>query len=307
MVDQSGSGQWQSRRVLVTGATGFLGRHLVPRLATVGATVVALSRSGAAVDGAERAVALDLEDPQAIGRFVRELNPDVVFHLGGRVYGAPDAGLVRSTFATLLASSIELLAATEAGDVGRLVLAGSTDEGEAGVAPASPYGAAKAALSTYAKLYGEIFGAAVVNIRLTEVFGPGQAPSKLLPYAAAAALRGERPRLSSGRRRGDWTYVADAVDGMVTAAQAAPDGSEIDVGTGVLRANREMVEGVLAHLGTAVTPHWGALPDRPAEPERPADTERTARLLGWRATTPHAEGLRRTADAARRMQAATSA
>ncbi|MDN5750691.1 MAG: NAD-dependent epimerase/dehydratase family protein, partial [Pseudonocardia sp.] len=62
----------------------------------------------------------------------------------------------------------------------------------------------------------------MVIVRPAETFGPGQAAGKLLPYAAACALRGEAPRLSSGRRRGDWVFVDDVVDGMLSATRRAP-------------------------------------------------------------------------------------
>ena len=289
--------------MLVTGATGFVGRHLVPRLGAAGARVYATTRAPRTTRVARsdvRWVPLDLTDDAALLDVVRTVQPDVVVHLGGRVSGAVDPHLVLPTFGTLLASSVALLSAVQDGDVGRLVLVGSTDEPCAGGTPASPYSAAKAAMTAYAKLYAEAFAAPVVCVRPSETFGPGQAPTKLLPYTAAAVLRGERPRLTSGTRRGDWIYVDDVVDGLLTAARDAPDGAEVDLGTGRLRSNREVVEGLLAALGTDIRPVWGALPDRPGEPERAADLTHTIDVLGWRPRVSLGEGLQRTADAARR-------
>lgn len=202
------------------------------------------------------------------------VRPETVFHLGGRVSGAVDPALVAPTFRSLLASSVALLAAAEAGRIGRLVLIGSTDEPHGDEVPASPYGAAKGAVTSYSRMFADAFATPVVIVRPAETFGPGQAAGKLLPYAAACALRGEAPRLSSGRRRGDWVFVDDVVDGLLRA------------------------------LGSDVEPSWGALPDRPAEPEHVADVEHTARVIGWRAHTPLEEGLRRVGDAARRAPSA---
>jgi UDP-glucose 4-epimerase len=295
---------WRGSTVVVTGASGFLGSHLVPRLMDMGARVLALTRSGipdAGFDGSGlRLMTCDMEDPAALEALVLRIRPDVVFHLGGKVSASPQADLVGPTFSTLLATSVKLLEATRTRHVGRLLLMGSTEEEWVGGVPHSPYGAAKAAMSSYARMYANVFETPVVIVRPTEVFGPGQAPTKLLPYAASAALQGKRARLSSGNRRGDWIYVSDAINGMLAAAELAPDGAEIDLGSGRLRSNREMVERLLAKLGTSTTPIWGAIPDRPNEPERVADIEHAGHVLGWRPVVALDEGLEHTADAARR-------
>lgn len=292
--------EFGARRVLVTGATGFLGRHLVPRLATAGAGVYATTRTSVpAVAGPVQWLPLDLTDDSALRTAVRAVGPDLVIHLGGRVSAAVDPGLVGPTFSTLLSSSITLLAAAQSGEIGRLVLVGSTDEPRPGDTPASPYGAAKGAMTAYAKLYAEAFAAPVVCVRPSATYGPGQSPTKLLPYCAACVLRGERPRLSSGTRRDDWIYVDDVIDGLLVAGAHAPAGVDLDLGTGMLHRNRDVVEGLLRALGSEVAPLWGALPDRPHEPERAADVERTRRVLGWRPRVGLGEGLRRTAAAAR--------
>lgn len=236
---------WEDRRVLVTGATGFLGRHTLPRLAAAGAQVHATSRTQPRSRTDVQWLPLDLTNADALRTAVGSIRPDMVIHLGGLVSGAVDPNLVAPTFGSLLASSITLLAAAQNGDIGRLVLVGTTDEPRAGEIPASPYGAAKGAMTTYAKLYTRSFSAPVVCVRPAETYGPGQSPTKLLPYTAATVLRGDVPRLSSGRRRGDWIYIDDVVDGLLTAAMDAPDGAELDLGTGVLTSSRDVVEGLL--------------------------------------------------------------
>lgn len=290
---------WEARDVLITGATGFIGRHLLQRLLRAGANVYATTRTRPPTHRSSvHWIPLDLTNSDALCTAVEVIRPELVIHLGGRVSGAVDPALVEPTFRTLLTSSIALLSATQAGNIGRLVLVGSADEARPGEAPGSPYGAAKAAMTSYAKMYAEAFSAPVVYVRPTDTFGPGQASQKLLPYAAAAVLRGERPRLASGARKADWIYVDDVVDGLLTAASHAPDGAELDLGTGVLRTNRAMVEGLLHELESDIKPLWGALPDRPGEPERAANLAETMQVLTWRPQVSLGEGLRRTAQEA---------
>ena len=66
-------------------------------------------------------------------------------------------------------------------------------------------------------------------------YGPGQAPTKLIPSVALALLQGERPRLSSGRHRSDWVYISDVIEGFVAAATVSGiEGKTIDLGSGTL-------------------------------------------------------------------------
>lgn len=232
-----------------------------------------------------------LDCAREVDDLLEATTPDLLLHLGGVVSAAPRPGLVQSTFDSLLASSLALLRAVEDGRLRRLVLVGSTEEPLPGAAPASPYAAAKAAMTSYARLYAG-WGADVVVVRPAMVFGYGQAADKLLPYVARAALRAVSPELASGTRRADWVYVDDVVRGIVLAADRAPAGSELDLGTGVLTSTRQVVETLLAALGTEVVPRWGALLDRPSEPSRAAAVELVDKLIGWRAHHSLEEGLR---------------
>jgi len=288
-------------RILVTGASGFLGTPLVARLGAAGGEVHAVSRRAPAGRPAEaRWHAVDLEDAAAVERLVREVEPTRVFHLASRVVGGRELELVLPTFRANLATTVNLLAATTAAGVGRVVLAGSMEEPLGGETPASPYAAAKGSAALYARLFHGLYGAPVVTARIFMVYGPGQRdPTKLVPSTIAAALAGRSPRISSGVRAIDWIYVDDVVEGLVALAiTPGLEGSTIDLGTGKLTTVREVAERICALCG-APPPEIGALPDRPLETFRRADPEATARACGWRAHVPLQEGLTRTIAALR--------
>lgn len=155
-------------------------------------------------DGVRWAV-VELNDADELCAAVDETRPDAVFHVGGYVSAAVDPAVVVPTFSTLLI-------AADQGPMGRLVLIGSMDEPRNGRAPISPYGAAKAAVRSYAQLYSNAFATPTVIVRPTDVYGPGQARSKLLCHVADAVPRGHRPQLSSRQRHADWVYVDDVVE-----------------------------------------------------------------------------------------------
>ena len=291
---------WRGVRVLVTGATGFIGSHVVSSLSAAGAEIHATTRRPRPSRGQIIWHELDLADTAALCSTADRVCPDTVIHLGGVVTGRVDPALLIPTFSTHLASSVALLSMTQRGSIGRLVLVGSDLEPSLLDAPTSPYAAAKAGVTSYARLCSTAFSTNVVTVRPADTYGPGQAPEKLLPYVADCALRGVAPRLSSGRRRADWIYIDDVTDGLLAAARFAPAGAEIDLGTGTLRTNREMVERLLDALGSDVEPLWGAVADRPGEPDSPMDAARTEQILGWRAAVPVEEGLRLLAESVSR-------
>src|SRR5262249_52724773 len=132
---------WRDSRGLVTGATGFIGSHLVRRLAGPGAEVDAGSRQPAARQqqaSGQRWHAADLGDPEATTELIRSTSPDVVFHLASAVTGRRDVRLVRPTLQSNLTSAVNLLTAV-VGRQTRVVLAGSIEEpNEAEPVPPSP-------------------------------------------------------------------------------------------------------------------------------------------------------------------------
>jgi len=286
-------------RVLVTGASGFLGSHLVQRLRSAGAEIYALSRSPR--ESSERHLqwlSADLGDWRATSELLATTRPDLVFHFGGFVTATPDIGAVRPTFESLLGSTVNLLtAATELG-CRRVILPGSMMEPPAtavDVTPMSPYMTAKWAASTYARMFHALYRTPVVIVRPSMTYGPGQPRTRLVPHVLAELLRGEAPKMSSGKMEADWTYIDDMTDGIVAAALApGVDGLTIDLGTGHITTAREVVELVVELLGTSIRPVFGALPDRPGERSHAADTRTARERLGWTAATSLREGLRRT-------------
>lgn len=309
------------RSVLLTGATGFIGRHLARRLVRDGARLVATSRRSASDNGAapehgsgegdtadrEPLAAvdwrqLDLGDAEAVQALVDEVEPEVVLHLASYVAGSRSLELVLPTFRGNLASSVNLLTACQqAGCLRRFVQVGSLEEpdpGQPAPVPSSPYAAAKAAAAAYARMFHQLYETPVTLARLFMVYGPGrQDENKLVPYVVRSLLDGRDPSLSSGVRPVDWIHVDDVVEGLVRLAGAeGVDGQRVDLGTGVLTPVRGVVELLYRQLAPERAPSFGALGDRKAEQVRRADVEQTRLRLGWQPTIELESGLARTVE-----------
>ena len=286
---------FSGRRVLVTGARGFIGSHLCRRLVGDGAEIHAVSREPHP-DDAVHWWKGDLTDITTVRHICAGARPDVVFHLASQVTGVTTLPHVLPTFHNNLQTTVNLLSAAAELNCGRIVMAGSLVEppvGHTEYAPCSPYAAAKAAGSAYARMFHALFGVPAVIARIFMVYGPGQHDvSKLIPYVATSLLQGRPPRVTSGERLVDWIYVDDVVTGLLAAAHApGVDGSTIDLGSGTLVSIRTIVEDLTRLIDSPARPVYGAVPSRPLEPTRQADTESTHAAIGWRPTTPLATGL----------------
>jgi nucleoside-diphosphate-sugar epimerase len=284
---------------LVTGASGFLGANLCRRLLAGGAQVHATSRSARTSDHARlRWWQRDLASEGSAQALVREIRPDVVFHLAGQVSAAPSASLVMPAFQSLLASTVNLLTAVAEQGGARLVVTGSLTEPRSSsdlVVPSSPYAAAKWASTAYARMFHALYGTPVVILRPFMAYGPGQNPEKLVPHVILSLLRGTPPKLASGRWSADWVYVDDVIDGFVLAARyPGIDGATVDLGSGVLTSTREIVLKLVAQIDPRAEPQFGAVPDRPAEEVRLADLAAAKAALGWEPRTPLDQGLAQT-------------
>jgi nucleoside-diphosphate-sugar epimerase len=127
-------------------------------------------------------------------------------------------------------------------------------------------------------------------------YGPDQKDvHKLIPYVVRRLLRGEAPKLSSGRRLADWIYVEDVVEGLLRAAVVPGiEGAAFDLGSGLLMSVREIVEQIVEMVGGSVEPIFDALLDRPFEQERVADTSFLRDKLGYRPRATLRQGLEAT-------------
>ena len=287
-------------KILVTGASGFIGSHLCRRLCKAGIDLHAISRVKRL--GHESNLQWwqgDLSDSVTARDLVQTVKPDVIFHLASHVMGARNLENVMPTFRSNLLSTVNIL--TVASEVGcrRIVLTNSLEEPDPGdptSIPSSPYAAAKWASSGYARMFHALYQLPVVILRLFMVYGPAQQDlGKLIPYVTLCLLRGEAPRLSSGQRDVDWIYVDDVVDGIIAAAQASNvEGKTIDIGSGELISIRNVVEHLVRLTNPTVEPVFGALAERPLEQVRKANVATAVAQIGWKPKTALSEGLENT-------------
>jgi nucleoside-diphosphate-sugar epimerase len=290
----------------VTGARGFIGRHLLGHLVDVGADVHAVARPGRAPADARRGGSpglqhiswheADLTDPDQIEGAIRSSDPEVVFHLASTVTGRRSVDVVGAMLENNTRAAVNVMTAAHRLENRRVVLAGSVEEPRAEEAPCSPYAAAKGAATACARLFHRQWDLPVTVLRPAMVYGPSQPDeTKLLPYVIGSMLDGRRPRLSSGARPIDWVYIDDVCRAFLLAAvhPAAP-GLVADIGSGTATTIAETVQMVAALTGYSGLIGLGDLRDRAIDVAHIADNTSARDVLGWRPRTSFARGLTET-------------
>jgi nucleoside-diphosphate-sugar epimerase len=291
---------WAGVPVLVTGATGFIGSHLLRRLSDLGADVHVASRRQQPDHHADPAWhSLDLTDAEACLELITTISPTVVFHLSSAATGAREVDLVLPLMAANQAAAVNLLTAVaKSAPKARVVLAGSIEEPHQvdELTPRSPYAAAKWAATAYARMFYSLWDVKVSVLQIAMVYGPAQPDlTKLIPYSTLALLRGEAPQLSSGTRLVDWVYVDNVVDAFIRTAETdLTIGKVFDICSGQLVSIRDTVEVLALIIGSDVRPQFSAVPDRPMDLAQRGDPTTAAELFDWKASTPLEDGLRRT-------------
>lgn len=297
--------------ILVTGASGFVGSHLVRRLAGTGADVHVFLRSSSGTrrlgDIPDRLTRhnADLADPSSIRAAVSRLRPRTIFHCaawGGHPGQTDEAAI----FGTNLVGTFHLLAACAEAGFDRFVHTGSSSEygmktgpmseGDE-PAPGDAYGASKAGATLWCRAIAASRKLPVVTLRLFSPYGPWDDPARLIPSVSRAFLEGRPPRLASPSGARDFVYIDDVVDGCLLAASVSSAAGEIiNIGSGRQATAGEVVNLLSRLIPGSLAPSWGTIPPRPGPSVWVADIGKARRILGWKPKVSLEEGLRRTVE-----------
>ena len=313
------------RPVLVTGATGFIGSHLVRRLVNDGADVHALTSSVSSIYPARLADFKDritlhegnLTDRSAMDAIVEAARPSHVFHLGAYTHVGKSWRRVDECVQANIQGTVNLLQSLDGSGYERFVYTGTSEiygdidvpfREDAVVNPISPYSVSKYGGERYCRMFHSGYGWPVVMVRPFNAYGPWQTPDRIIPEIIGRAVRGEELRMTQGRQTREFNYVEDLIDGfLLLGTTAGIDGELFNLGNGQELSMRELATTILDLMGNPIEPRFGALPDRPTEIWHMYSDNSKIRALGWAPRHSLTEGLQKTIEWYRAQHAAHNA
>lgn len=317
--------------ILVTGAGGFIGSHLVEALLAAGHHVRAQVRYSSRGDWGNlqhlrpappERLSVQHGDVTDGPQLVRRVEGcEAVLHLAALIgipysYEAP-----ASYVAVNVHGGLHVLDACRVAGVRRVVMTSTSEvygtaraermTEDHPLSAQSPYAASKIAADKLAEAYACSFGLPVVVLRPFNTYGPRQSPRAVIPAVLQQAIAGADPiRVGSLDPRRDMTFVDDTVRAFMLALSAeGVEGETIHVGSGEARSIGALVEACLRAAGSRARVEVEPCRQRPARSEVGAlccDASKARRLLGWAPRVDLDEGLRRTVEHLRATASASA-
>lgn len=291
------------RRILLTGATSFLGKHLYAKLNERGENVFATAGHE---DKEQDIREMDLLNEEHVNNVVNDICPSIIYHLAALVNLSRDYRIAQECININIKGTLNLLESLRVVKP-QMVVFISTEEvygngpipyvEEQPLNPPSGYAISKMAGEWFCRMYARELGFKLIIPRIGTMYGPGDRVSRLIPQLIIKALNNVGIPLNSGRKKRDYIYIDDVVEFLtkILKIMSRDAFTVINIGGGISYTLLDLVSIVLKETQSSSKIAIGKIPERIGEvDEWLMDIKKANDILGWKPNISLEEGLKKT-------------
>lgn len=297
---------WRNERVLITGATGFVGSHLMQSLKELGASVTGVASEHTS-DGI---VKCDVRNLKELKKIFESNKITLCFHLAGLAQVETGQHSPHPTFDINITGALNILECSRLFQVRKTILASTSHVyGENKVPyleeytpkPTRPYETSKACIDLLAMSYARTYRVPVYIARFVNIYGPGDLKfARLIPKTIRSVLKGEAPEMWGGRAVRDYLYIDDAIAAYIKLGEIRNDEPEkehiFNFGSSNLLSVKDIVERVIKYSDMKVEIHMIADLRENEIPVQYVSWKKAKKVLRWKPKMDFETGIKKTLD-----------
>lgn len=296
---------YYKKRVLITGGSGFIGKHLQNKLSDYGAIISIIDKNPVYIKSTN-VIQSDISKDVNLKSAIRDISPEVVFHLAAYIDRTSEFNIIRKMIEVNLVGTLNLFESLkDSSSCKSIIIAGTSEEyGNNQVPfkenyredPVSPYSFSKVSISYLSKTLFNVYKFPIVVLRPTLAYGPGQEETMFIPALIKTLLRNERFLITPGEQTRDFIYIDDLVEAYIKAGISEGYFGEIfNIGSGKAYKIKAVANRIASFLNKESLLEVGAKDYRKAEiMSYYADISKAKSCLNWMPQIDIEEGLKRT-------------
>ncbi len=296
---------YHKKRVLITGGSGFIGKHLQKELYNFGAFITIIDKNLQHIKSIN-VIKCDICDYKNLEKIIRDISPEIVFHLAANIDRTSEFNIIRNMIAVNLIGTLNLFETLKnVSSCHAIIVAGTSEEyGNNQVPfkeyykedPVSPYSFSKVSVSYLSKMLFNVYKLPIIVLRPTLAYGPGQEGTMFIPALIKTFLRNEKFIMTPGEQTRDFIFIDDLVNAYVRAGVSEGHFGEIfNIGSGKAYKIKDIAYRVASFLDKRNFLKIGAKDYRKSEiMSYFVDISKANNYLNWTPRIKIDEGLKKT-------------